>query len=115
MTSPGEVFELFGREPSAFRRVPVAIYRLQLGRKFTFADAREVVPYLDALGITDCYLSPFFQASTAESYGYDVADYGRFDDALGTDAEYRAFAAALRARDGPAHRRGAEPYGDLGE
>ena len=41
-------------------RVPVATYRVQLGRDFTFDDAAALVPYLRALGISDCYTSPFF-------------------------------------------------------
>lgn len=98
MMPPDQVFELFDRQPQTFRRIPVATYRLQLDRTLTFAAAREIVPYLDALGVTDCYLSPFFQASSGESHGYDVSDHGRFDATLGTEAEYRAFADALRAR-----------------
>jgi len=98
MMPPDQVFQLFDRQPQTFRRIPVATYRLQLDRTFTFADARDVVPYLDALGVTDCYLSPFFQASSDDSHGYDVADHGRFDARLGTEADYLAFTDALRAR-----------------
>ena len=98
MMPPDQVFQLFDRQPQTFRRIPVATYRLQLDRTLTFAAAREIVPYLDALGVTDCYLSPFFQASSGESHGYDVSDHGRFNAALGTEAEYRAFTDALRAR-----------------
>ena len=82
----------------AARRIPGSTYRLQLDRTFTFADAREVVPYLDALGITDCYLSPLLAPSSASSHGYDVSDHGRLNEALGTEADYAAFADALRAR-----------------
>src|SRR3990170_2888675 len=82
----------------AARRIPGSTYRLQLDRTFTFADAREVVPYLDALGITDCYLSPLLAPSSAHSHGYDVSDHGRLSPALGTETDYAAFAEALRAR-----------------
>jgi glycosidase len=67
MMAPEQAFELFHRQAKAFRRIPVATDRLQLERTFTFADAREIVPYLNALGVTDCYLSPFFRANTADS------------------------------------------------
>ncbi len=98
MMPPERVFELVEREGEAVRRVPASTYRLQLDGVFGFSAARDVVPYLDALGVTDCYLSPFFQASSDASHGYDVADHGRFDAALGTAVEYRAFSDALRAR-----------------
>lgn len=39
--------------------IPTATYRLQFNRQFGFIEAREVVPYLQALGITDIYASPF--------------------------------------------------------
>jgi len=81
------------------RRIPGSTYRLQLDRTFTFVDATAAVPYLDALGITDCYLSPLLQPSSAASHGYDVSDHGRLNAALGTEADYTAFAEALRARE----------------
>src|SRR3989338_11064280 len=82
----------------ASRRIPGSTYRLQLDRTFTFVDATAAVPYLDALGITDCYLSPLLRPSSAASHGYDVSDHGRLNAALGTEADYTAFAEALRAR-----------------
>src|SRR5450756_2921954 len=38
--------------------IPLATYRLQLNRDFTFAQATAIVPYLAALGISHCYVSP---------------------------------------------------------
>ena len=32
-------------------RIPTSTYRLQFNRMFTFNQAREIVPYLHALGI----------------------------------------------------------------
>jgi len=78
------------------RRIPVSTYRLQLDRRFTFAAAREVVPYLAALGISDCYLSPLLAPSSEGSHGYDVSDHGRLNPALGTEDDYTAFSRALR-------------------
>src|SRR5262249_35991630 len=50
------------RESLAQRRVPSATYRLQLTPGFTFHDPGAIVPYLHALGATDCYTSPLLQA-----------------------------------------------------
>jgi (1->4)-alpha-D-glucan 1-alpha-D-glucosylmutase len=77
--------------------IPGATYRLQLGTALTFGNARDLVPYLAELGITDCYLSPILQPCTPGSHGYDVADHGRLNDALGGEAGHEALAKTLRA------------------
>ena len=77
--------------------IPGATYRLQLGTALTFGGARDLVPYLAELGITDCYLSPILQPCAPGSHGYDVADHGRLNEALGGEAGYEALAETLRA------------------
>ena len=93
--TPEEVLERFARDPGAFVRVPTATYRLQLAPHLTFADARAIVPYLAALGISDCHFSPILQPCADDSHGYDVADHGQLNTALGTEADYRALVATL--------------------
>jgi (1->4)-alpha-D-glucan 1-alpha-D-glucosylmutase len=56
------------------------------------------VPYLDALGVTDVYASPFLAARTGSMHGYDVVDHDRLNPELGTEADLDALVAALRAR-----------------
>ena len=80
--------------PAAVWRRPVSTYRLQLGADFTFRDAQDILPYLAELGVTDCYLSPFFQPCGEASHGYDVADHGRINEALGGEPAYQAFCEA---------------------
>ncbi|MGE5242941.1 MAG: malto-oligosyltrehalose synthase [Betaproteobacteria bacterium] len=80
-------------------RRPVSTYRLQFGRQFQFADARELLPYLDELGITDCYSSPQLQATPGSTHGYDICDHTRLNAELGSDADYAVFCAALEARE----------------
>ena len=43
--------------------VPSSTYRLQLRPEFGFEDAREVVDYLDALGVGAVYVSPVLDAT----------------------------------------------------
>jgi len=76
---------------------PLATYRLQLHRAFTFNDARAIVPYLHALGITDCYLSPISKAVPGSEHGYDVIDPTVLNPELGTDEEFAEFIATVRA------------------
>ena len=73
----------------------MATYRLQLGSGLTFDDAAGLVPYLAALGISDCYTSPFFETSSESSHGYDVSDHNRIRADLGGEAAFARFSAAL--------------------
>ena len=43
-------------------RIPLATYRVQLHRGFTFRDAAALVPYLSTLGVTHLYCSPYLRA-----------------------------------------------------
>ena len=71
-----------------------ATYRLQLGPGLGFSEARELVPYLAALGVSHLYLSPSLQARRGSTHGYDVADPRRISEELGGEAAFRALAGA---------------------
>lgn len=77
-------------------RVPSATYRIQFSLGFRFADARELVPYLHDLGITDLYASPRFKARRGSSHGYDVADPMRVNSELGTEREFEELIEKLQ-------------------
>ena len=62
-----------GLLPMSIRLLPGSSYRLQFGTQFGFADARQLVPYLEALGVTTCYASPLLQAARGSAHGYDIA------------------------------------------
>ena len=93
--TPEELFRRLERDPETVARLPVATYRLQLGPELTFADAGRVIPYLAALGVSDCHLSPFLQPCSDRSHGYDVADHGQLNSALGTEGDYRGLVETL--------------------
>src|SRR5262249_43439496 len=77
-------------------RIPRATYRLQLGPRLTLDDAAALVPYLVALGISDCYVSPFFETSSDNSHGYDVSDHNRIREELGGESAFIRFSDTLR-------------------
>jgi (1->4)-alpha-D-glucan 1-alpha-D-glucosylmutase len=79
-------------------RIPGATYRLQLNRLLTFDQARALVPYLDALGVTDVYTSSYLAARPGSLHGYDVVDHNQLNPEIGTPAAHAAFIGALRAR-----------------
>src|SRR5213082_1430577 len=76
-------------------RFPSSTYRLQFNRWFTFAQAREIVPYLDALGVSDAYASPYFQARPDSLHGYDITDHNKLNVAIGSREEYDSWIAQL--------------------
>lgn len=77
--------------------LPLSTYRIQLNRDFTFEDARRVVPYLAALGITHCYSSPCLMARPGSPHGYDICDHSRLNPELGGDEAYATFVRELHA------------------
>ena len=87
---------------TAFRklrpRIPVSTYRVQLSNEFTLFDAAAVVQYLDELGITDVYTSPYFMAKENSTHGYDITDPGRLSPELGGREGFEALTAELTKR-----------------
>ena len=80
-------------------RIPIATYRLQLNHTFTFRDAARIMPYLHALGITDCYTSSLLKAVPGSMHGYDLVDPGVLNPELGTDQDFQDFTATLKQHD----------------
>ncbi|KAA1249388.1 malto-oligosyltrehalose synthase [Mycobacterium simiae] len=78
-------------------------YRLQLrgassGFAFTFADAENILDYLDDLGVSHLYLSPIMTAATGSSHGYDVTDPTTVSPELGGPEGLARLSKAARAR-----------------
>jgi (1->4)-alpha-D-glucan 1-alpha-D-glucosylmutase len=71
-----------------------ATYRLQLGPDLDFRRARELVPYLQELGVSHLYLSPSLQAAPGSTHGYDVADPTRISEDLGGEEAFRELCSA---------------------
>ena len=55
------------------------------------------MPYLHALGIGDCYASPYFQARAESLHGYEITDHNKLNDAIGSREDYDAWVAELHA------------------
>ena len=78
-------------------RLPAAVYRLQFHAGFTFGDARRLVSYLAALGVSDVYASSLLAARPGSRHGYDIVDHARLNPEIGSEADFSALVAALRA------------------
>jgi (1->4)-alpha-D-glucan 1-alpha-D-glucosylmutase len=75
--------------------IPVATYRLQFNRDFTFSRAADLVPYLASLGITHCYASPYLRARPGSMHGYDIVDHHQLNPEIGSGEDYERFVNAL--------------------
>jgi (1->4)-alpha-D-glucan 1-alpha-D-glucosylmutase len=75
---------------------PLATYRIQFHKNFTFSDALKQVGYLAQLGISHLYASPILMARAGSMHGSDVVDHGRVNPELGGEDGFRALAAELR-------------------
>jgi (1->4)-alpha-D-glucan 1-alpha-D-glucosylmutase len=81
----------------------LSTYRLQLrgassGFGFTFADAENLLDYLDELGVSHVYLSPILTAASGSGHGYDVIDPTTVSAELGGPEGLERLSAAARAR-----------------
>jgi (1->4)-alpha-D-glucan 1-alpha-D-glucosylmutase len=71
-------------------------YRLQLNRDFGFEAAAAIAGYLERLGVTHAYFSPYLQAAPGSAHGYDVVDPTRVNDELGGPAAFDGMVERLR-------------------
>ncbi len=78
-------------------RLPIATYRLQFNSRFGFREAKEIVPYLAKLGISDVYASPIFKARSGSDHGYDIVDHNLLNPDLGTAEDFEDLSEAIRA------------------
>jgi (1->4)-alpha-D-glucan 1-alpha-D-glucosylmutase len=76
-------------------KIPVAMYRLQFNKEFTFLQAADLVPYLASLGISHCYASPYLRARPGSLHGYDIIDHHHLNPEIGSPEAYEHFLAAL--------------------
>jgi (1->4)-alpha-D-glucan 1-alpha-D-glucosylmutase len=81
----------------------LSTYRLQVrgpssGFGFTFADAENLLDYLDDLGVTHLYLSPIMTAVAGSAHGYDVTDPTTVSPDLGGADGLARLSEAARAR-----------------
>lgn len=76
-------------------RIPIATYRLQFSRNFRFIDAIKIIPYLNDLGVSDIYSSPYFKSATGSTHGYNIVDHNKFNDEVGSEEDYREMVEEL--------------------
>ena len=63
---------------------PIATYRLQFHKEFTFNDLEKLVPYLKKLGVSTVYASPVFKSTAGSMHGYDGVNPNKIDPEIGS-------------------------------
>lgn len=102
--SPAEVeadalFEEAAREAAEHPpRRPRATYRLQLHRDFRLVDVEAILDYLDDLGVSDAYFSPYLAARPGSTHGYDVFNHGEINPEVGSDEEHERLVSRMLDR-----------------
>ena len=81
--------------------IPLATYRIQLSKDFTFDDAAVVAEYLHALNISHIYLSPIMRAVPGSNHGYDVLDFSQISGERGGYEGLRHLCAKISAMKQP--------------
>ncbi|MBF0515600.1 MAG: malto-oligosyltrehalose synthase [Nitrospirae bacterium] len=77
-------------------KIPVCTYRLQLRGEFKFSAAAAIIPYLNELGISDIYASPYLKAKSGSAHGYDIVDPTEISEELGGESEYELLIKELK-------------------
>ncbi len=80
------------------RQPILSTYRLQLQPGFGFDEAAACLDYLQDLGITHVYCSPYLRAEPGSTHGYNLVDPTRFNEELGGAEGFARFVEALRGR-----------------
>src|SRR4051794_34920237 len=75
-----------------------ATYRLQLHEELGFKAARAIVDYLDDLGVSHAYSSPYMTAEPGSKHGYNLVDPKSLNPEIGGESDYVAWTDALAAR-----------------
>jgi (1->4)-alpha-D-glucan 1-alpha-D-glucosylmutase len=70
---------------------------LQLHKDFGFPAAGSLAAYLQDLGVSHVYASPFLKAKPGSAHGYDIVDHLQLNPELGTAADFEAMVGAFRA------------------
>lgn len=75
---------------------PLSTYRLQFNAGFRFENARRLVGYLHALGISHIYSSPILKARTGSLHGYDITDHNQLNPEVGSYEELQELVSELK-------------------
>ncbi len=78
--------------------IPLCTYRVQLTPSFGFNACREILSYLEQLGVSHVYASPIFSSRPGSMHGYDVCDPLQLNPELGSAEDFAELMSEVKAR-----------------
>lgn len=78
---------------------PIATYRLQFHKDFSFKDFEQRIPYLKKLGVSTIYASPILAATPGSTHGYDGISPELINPEIGTVEQLKSLSATLKKAD----------------
>lgn len=75
---------------------PIATYRLQFHKEFTFKNLETLIPYLRQLGVSTIYASPVFRSTPGSTHGYDGTNPNEIDPEIGSIEELKLLNTMLK-------------------
>lgn len=75
---------------------PIATYRIQFHKDFSFADLEKRVSYLQKLGVSTLYASPILAAAKGSTHGYDGISPEVVNPEIGTAEQLRKLSQTLK-------------------
>ncbi|WP_439585709.1 malto-oligosyltrehalose synthase [Dyadobacter bucti] len=75
---------------------PIATYRLQFHKEFTFKNLETLIPYLRQLGVSTIYASPVFRSTPGSTHGYDGTNPNEIDPEIGSIEELKSLNTMLK-------------------
>ena len=77
---------------------PVATYRFQFHKEFTFNEFEKIIDYLQKLGVSTVYASPVFEAVPGSTHGYDGVNPHRINPEIGSERQLKAISKKLKEK-----------------
>lgn len=78
---------------------PVNTYRIQFHKDFNFARFKEIINYLQKLGVETIYASPIFKATPGSIHGYDVTNPKEVNPEIGSLVDLQSINQQLREKE----------------
>jgi (1->4)-alpha-D-glucan 1-alpha-D-glucosylmutase len=78
--------------------IPRVTYRMQFHKDFSLTDADDLIPYLEALGVSHVYSSPLLGARSGSMHGYDIVNHKHLNSEIGANTDLTALTDHLKQR-----------------
>ena len=78
--------------------IPASTYRVQFHKDFNFGHLRNILDYIQSLGITTMYAAPILKATPGSMHGYDVTDPHVINPEIGTLDEFKLLVKDIQER-----------------